>query len=180
MGTGIVIAPEKTNSTVKIIEATLPVTVGTRLVLLKGAKKELPGPDLKKDEKLPIIETLEGTEPGKQVHALTLKVLFDFNDSVLKDEYKAEIEKIKEFIADYPNYEVVLKGYCCSIGGVEYNLKLSQQRVEGVKQYLVETLKIKAEDIEANYYGETGAPCDNSTEEERQKNRLVQIEVIER
>jgi outer membrane protein OmpA-like peptidoglycan-associated protein len=179
IGTGIVIVPEKTNSTIKLIDTTIPVTIGTKVLLIQGPRrKDALTPEQKiEDEKLPIIETLEEGGPGKEKIGLELDILFDFNDATITADAKKEMEVITDFIAAHPTYDVILKGFCCSIGGVEYNLKLSQNRVENLKKYLIDTFSIKQEVIEANYYGETDAPYDNSSEEQRRKNRLVNINI---
>ena len=71
-----------------------------------------------------------------------------------------------------------MRGYTCSIGGLEYNLKLSKERVDGVKAYLVSKLGVDEKLIESYFYGEKDAPYDNTSEEQRRKNRVVNIQVI--
>lgn len=181
MGSGIVIATEKNNSTVRVIDSTLPVTVGTKAILYSKATKTAPTTQTQKNEENPpIIETLKDTEPGQEKAMLDIDAYFDFDEPIFQENSKVEMDKIKDFIEAHQNYEVILRGYCCSIGSVEFNLELSKNRVEAVKKYLVETLGVNSESIEANYYGEKDAPCDNSTEEQRRKNRLVKIQVLEK
>jgi len=181
-GTGIVVYPNDTNSTVKVIDTEYPVEVGSYALLLQKSiltPTKTPG---KKDDKLPIIETLkkEATtaEEGKDV--LEIGIIFDIDQAALKDTHIAEMQKINDFIASKPGYVVVLRGYCCSIGGAEYNLKLSEKRVDTIKKYLADTFKIKEEAFEIYFYGEKDAPYDNTAEEQRRKNRLDEIQVIER
>jgi outer membrane protein OmpA-like peptidoglycan-associated protein len=50
--------------------------------------------------------------------------------------------------------------------------------VENIKAYLVSKLGIGENLIESYYYGEKDAPYDNTSEEQRRKNRLVNIQVI--
>jgi outer membrane protein OmpA-like peptidoglycan-associated protein len=47
-----------------------------------------------------------------------------------------------------------------------------------VKAYLINTLAIPENFIEAHFYGEKDAPYDNTSEEQRRKNRAVNIQVI--
>ena len=100
------------------------------------------------------------------------------NNIDFSDKYASEFEKVKEFISSKSQYVVILRGYTCSIGGLEYNLKLSQERVNNVKAYLVSALGIPENFIKTYYYGEKDAPYDNTSEEQRRKNRLVNIQVI--
>jgi outer membrane protein OmpA-like peptidoglycan-associated protein len=187
MGSGIVINAEHNNATVRIEDSVFPIEVGTRWTLFtrpeptKVQEKTNTASTPGEREKLPILETLrkENAEAeGKEV--LEVDVFFDLNDTSIKDVYKNAMNDVRQFIGDNPDYEVVLSGYCCSIGGFEYNLKLSQKRVNTVKKYLMETFNLKEDVFESNFYGEKDAPFDNSTEEQRRKNRLVRVQVIEK
>jgi outer membrane protein OmpA-like peptidoglycan-associated protein len=182
VGSAYVINVENNSSTVKIIEATAPVEVGCKLVLLEDELVKALTAGEPGDENLPLIEggrTKTASAPGVKKQMLELEMLFDIDSKKIKDIYNTEIETISGFITANPNYKVILRGYCCSIGGFEYNLKLSAQRVEQVKKYLMEKLGIKEEAFETYHYGEKDAPYDNTTEEQRRKNRLVLVQVIE-
>ena len=87
---------------------------------------------------------------------------------------------MKEFIGSKKEFVIILRGYACSIGGVDYNLELSKKRVEEVKNYIVSNLNIAPDFIETYFYGEKDTPFDNSTEINRRKNRRVDIQVIGR
>lgn len=181
-GTAVVLNPEGTNSTIKIIESIYPVLNGDRVVLLKEAKDILAAAAMveqRKKEKIPILERLEKEkEAGKAVQELN--VVFNLNENKLSDAHKTEIGQLEAFIKEKPEVEIILRGYCCSIGGVEYNLKLSKQRVDAVKKYLVDTFNLAEDVFETYHYGEKDPPHDNTTEEQRRKNRLVNIQVIEK
>ena len=89
----------------------------------------------------------------------------------------ADFTAIKEFIDARSEYVVTLRGYTCSIGGEEYNLRLAQERVEAVKNILIARYGVDAAHVETFFYGEKEPRFDNSSEAERLKNRLVKIEV---
>jgi outer membrane protein OmpA-like peptidoglycan-associated protein len=182
IGTGIVIHTESTNSTVKIMDDFIIIEVGIKAVLIpEEAKPITPPRKTGAKERLPIIEALKdevGTVDGRKV--LEINILYDLNEITVTDFYKEKLEIIREFIGARPSYEVIIRGYCCSIGGLEYNLRLSQKRVENVKTYLINTFGIKQETIETFHYGEKEALFDNTTEEQRRKNRRVNIQVIEK
>jgi outer membrane protein OmpA-like peptidoglycan-associated protein len=182
IGTGIVIHTENTNSTVKIVDAFLIIEVGTKAVLIPEELRPITPPkETGAKERLPIIEALKdevGTVEGRKV--LEINVLYDLNETTITDFFKEKMDIIREFISARPSYEVILRGYCCSIGGIEYNLKLSQKRVETLKKYLIDTFGIKPEVIETYHYGEKEALFDNTTEEQRRKNRRVNIQIIEK
>ena len=63
-------------------------------------------------------------------------------------------------------------------GSEKYNLKLSEQRAETVKQYLIEK-GVRENRLVAKGYGESEPIADNKTDEGRAKNRRVELTVIE-
>ena len=184
IGLGIVIHSEKTNSTMKILDASTDIRVGDRiLVLPEAASKVAPGPGGK--ENIPIVETLpgEGVPAAEDVaaadegNALNFNILFPFDGKLPIEDHAADYGAIRDFIADKSEYLVTLRGYTCSIGGDEYNLRLSSERVEAIKGILVSQYGIDAAHIESFFYGEKEPQFDNSSEADRRKNRLVKIEV---
>ena len=177
VGTGIVINTQNTNSTVKVLDAAFPVEIGDKVVLLPEEEEEK---DVTKDEEIPIVKALkkEKRELEKGEESIEVNVLFSLDSTEIDDIYKEEIKKVKDFIDSKSQYVIILRGYTCSIGGLEYNLKLSKDRVEKIKEYLMAEYGIKEEFIETYYYGEKDAPFDNTLEEQRRKNRLVNIQVI--
>ena len=178
IGSGIVIDPRNTNSTVRVIDCSHPIKVGTRVVLMPESDEDKTGKDIG-DEVPPIIDALEDLDT-KPVGEKTLEInlLFNLDEKKLTPEQQSEIVRVKEFISTMSQYRIILRGYTCSIGGVEYNLKLSQERVENIKKLLINEYKINDSLIETYYYGETDTPFDNTTEEQRRKNRAVNIQVI--
>ena len=174
IGTGIVINAQNTNSTVKILDSSYQIELGTRVVLLPEIKQEEP---LKKGESIPIVEALKKEEELGKAKSIEINVLFKMGQPSIDEKYKEKFEKIKEFLSDKSQYVIILRGYACSIGGFEYNLKLSQERVESVKNLLIKEYGIDENFIETYYYGEKEPTYDNSIEIERRKNRLVTIEV---
>jgi len=180
IGAGIVIDTRSKSSTVKIMHSSMPVIAKYKVALLPKSKEQQVVAEanknngLEENEDIPLISTLK-SEQGTE--AQEISVLFDINNTQIKEEYKAALGKISEFIADKAEYVVILRGYSCSIGGFEYNLKLSKERVETIQKYLMDTFSIKKEFFETYYYGEKDAPFDNSSEKQRRKNRMVNIEV---
>ena len=109
---------------------------------------------------------------------VNVNIIFDINEKTIDSRYAELFERIKEFIISKTQYNIVLRGYTCSIGSLEYNLKLSKERVDATKEYLVKKLGVDENLIESYFYGEKDAPYDNTSEEERRKNRVVNIQVI--
>jgi OOP family OmpA-OmpF porin len=67
-------------------------------------------------------------------------------------------------------------GYTDSVGSDEYNLKLSQDRANSVKQYIV-SRGAPGNRINPVGYGEQNPIADNGTEEGRALNRRVEFQV---
>ena len=72
-------------------------------------------------------------------------------------------------------YEI--SGHTDNVGKDADNLKLSQERAEAVKAYLVKK-GIKASRIVAKGYGATRPVAENTTPEGRQKNRRTELLII--
>jgi len=187
IGMGIVIHSEKTNSTVKILDASSDIRTNDRMLVLPKEIKTVPGTSGER-ENIPVVETLqkESLEPGQAAGgpgaaataaSLKIDVLFDFDNKQPLADHAADFTAIKDFIAAKSEYLITLRGYTCSIGGEEYNLRLSSERVQVVKNILISQFGIDAAHIETFFYGEKEPQFDNSSEAERRKNRLVKIEV---
>jgi outer membrane protein OmpA-like peptidoglycan-associated protein len=183
IGLGIVIHSEKTNSTVKILDAASDIRLGDQMLVLP---KSAAAPGQGEKEDIPVVEPLppgEGQEGAAEGEgpavdgALNISVLFEFDTTKPVADHAADYAAIKNFITDKAEYLVTLRGYTCSIGGDEYNLRLSSRRAEEIKNILVSQYGIDAAHIETFFYGEKDPQFDNSSEAERRKNRLVKIEV---
>jgi outer membrane protein OmpA-like peptidoglycan-associated protein len=191
IGLGIVIQAENTNSTMKILDANSDIQVNDEVLILP-AKEEKTSDYIEagKKENIPIVDTLqvesqakenaqpEAVQPTEQKRdTLTVDVLFDFASKQPKGDYSGDFTAIKDFINAKSEYLVTLRGYTCSIGNEEYNLRLARERVEVIKNILVSQYGVDAAHVEMFFYGEKEPHFDNSSEAERQKNRLVKIEV---
>jgi OOP family OmpA-OmpF porin len=102
---------------------------------------------------------------------------FDFNKSVVKPEGKAKLDDLIGKIKGI-NLEVIIAvGHTDSVGSDAYNQKLSVNRSEAVKAYLV-SKGIEKNRVYTEGKGEKQPVADNKTAEGRAKNRRVEIEVV--
>jgi len=111
-------------------------------------------------------------EKGRQ----TLNVEFDFDKATIKKGYDQDIDNLAQVMKDYPDLNVVIEGHTDSVGTAAYNKKLSQQRAEAVKNYMVEK-GIDANRLKAQGFGEEKPIASNETKEGRQQNRRVEAAV---
>jgi OOP family OmpA-OmpF porin len=75
--------------------------------------------------------------------------LFDFNKAVVKPDGKAAIDKFTSDLKGADFAVITVTGHTDRIGSHAYNMKLSQQRADAVKAYMVESAGIPADKIEA-------------------------------
>ena len=100
-------------------------------------------------------------------------VQFGFNKPYFSPAYKYELHKVVKLMSTN-NVAVKLGGYADSKGTYLYNWKLSKQRVDNVKAYMVSN-GADSTRIAATEYGDTKPIASNKTKAGRRKNRRVEI-----
>jgi len=105
-------------------------------------------------------------------------VLFPLNSSYLTDQAKTEIDKLVNLMDDYPSASLIVEGHTDATGTEEYNQWLSEKRAESVKRYAVEK-GLDARKIQTKGYGQSKPVAPNNTKEGRQKNRRVEVTIVE-
>jgi peptidoglycan-associated lipoprotein len=63
-------------------------------------------------------------------------VYFDYDQYVIKDEYKPLVDAHAKFLAAHPDYKMLIQGNADERGSREYNLALGQKRADALKQGL--------------------------------------------
>jgi OOP family OmpA-OmpF porin len=105
---------------------------------------------------------------------ISLKIEFDTAKADIKPKYNDELAKVAAYLKKYPETTVTIEGHTDNVGGEKYNQKLSEQRAESVKKYLVAKLGVDASRISTNGYGLSKPVADNKTKEGKQKNRRIE------
>ncbi|MBV8631402.1 MAG: DUF4398 and OmpA-like domain-containing protein [Silvibacterium sp.] len=103
-------------------------------------------------------------------------VLFDFNQYTLKPGAREKLAKVSGILLAYPGLQLQVEGYTDNIGSDEYNQKLSEERADAVRDYLV-SQGVAQSSISAAGYGKADPVSDNSTASGRAENRRVQLVV---
>lgn len=111
--------------------------------------------------------------------ATTRAILFDFDRHNIKSVSRPILDGLARYMKGKPEVRLRVEGHTDSIGGMEYNMKLSMRRANSVKQYLVKERKIAADRLVPSGFGFTRPVADNSTAEGRQLNRRVVFKRIE-
>ncbi|MCD0487093.1 OmpA family protein [Pedobacter sp. MC2016-14] len=99
-------------------------------------------------------------------------IQFEFNSSVLKTESYPILDQLSSGLRSNGG-KVTLKGYASSEGTAAYNLKLSKDRANSVKTYLVNS-GVSSSQVSAKGLGEANPIASNDTEEGRIQNRRVE------
>ncbi|MFD1216188.1 MULTISPECIES: OmpA family protein [Microbulbifer] len=133
---------------------------------------------LDRNDKCP--DTLPGAEvdsTGCVVKAQTItleNIQFEFNSARLTPNAEMELDQVVRSLRSQPGSRVEVAGHTDSKGNDGYNLRLSRERAESVRKYLVRG-GIDSARISARGYGETQPIATNATEEGRAMNRRVEM-----
>ena len=88
-----------------------------------------------------------------------------------------ELDELAQYLKDNPTLVIQLEGHTDFDGNAEANLRLSQSRVEAVKNYLIDK-KVKKNRIFTKAFGGTQPLTDERTPEGRAQNRRVEVRFI--
>jgi outer membrane protein OmpA-like peptidoglycan-associated protein len=103
-------------------------------------------------------------------------VLFDFDKSTIKPEAAKILDRLVVFMNENKAKKVSLSGHTDSIGTQAYNQRLSERRMNSVKNYIVKK-GVEPGRVSGQGFGETKPIADNKTKEGRAKNRRVEVNV---
>jgi len=103
-------------------------------------------------------------------------VLFDTGQYSLKPGAREKLAKISGIVLAHPGLRITVEGHTDSVGGDDYNMKLSENRANAVRGYLV-SQGLNSENVTAQGFGKTRPVADNKTASGRQQNRRVELVV---
>lgn len=107
------------------------------------------------------------------------KVYFETNRAVIKPESYALLDEIAGLVADYPEVQKLrVDGHTDERGPAGYNRRLSQQRADAVRQYLINK-GVDSSRIFARGAGEDEPLVKEKTDEAYEQNRRVEFVVVE-
>lgn len=121
-------------------------------------------------------QVLQTRETARGLIVNMSDVLFAFNKYELKPDAKVKLAKISGILLAYPDLKVQVEGYTDNIGSDEYNQKLSEERADAVKDFLV-AQDVPQQNLSAEGLGKNDPIADNSTSSGRAQNRRVQLVV---
>ena len=104
-------------------------------------------------------------------------ILFATNSSALNGRSKFILREFSSFLKENPSSTILIQGHTDNEGDPSENLRLSQQRADAVKDYLI-SLRISPSRLNAKGYGDTMPKVANTSAANKAKNRRTDF-VIE-
>lgn len=101
-------------------------------------------------------------------------VLFNIDKAQLKAGGVRTVQKLADFLSQYPQYKVSVEGHTDSTGSEEHNQGLSERRAYSVQSALSND-GIGSDRVSAHGYGESSPIASNDDAGSRQLNRRVEI-----
>jgi outer membrane protein OmpA-like peptidoglycan-associated protein len=108
-------------------------------------------------------------------HVAIYGIYFDFNKSDVKPESEPALTEIAKLLTGNPNLKVFIVGHTDNVGGIDYNMKLSQARADAVVKALTAKYKVNPQQMKAYGVGQLAPVASNDTEEGKAKNRRVEL-----
>ena len=107
---------------------------------------------------------------------ISLRINFDFDKANIRSEDYPTMKQVAEILQTYPEAKVQLSGHTDAIGTEDYNIRLSQRRVDSVKVHLSRKGGVKQSRFFMPIgYGELKPIDTNKTPEGRFRNRRVEF-----
>jgi outer membrane protein OmpA-like peptidoglycan-associated protein len=103
-------------------------------------------------------------------------VLFDTGEYSLKPGAREKLAKVAGILIAYPSLNIEVGGYTDNVGGDEMNQKLSENRANSVRDYLVDQ-GVATNSVTSKGFGNTLPVASNDNPAGRQENRRVELVV---
>ena len=117
----------------------------------------------------------EECEPGTVISLR--KIQFDYNSAILTPSSEEGVQILWEFLNRHPEIQVELSGHTDNVGGEAYNLRLSQERADAVRDALIQR-GVEAERLTSKGYGASKPLYPNDNEEHRAMNRRTEMTIL--
>lgn len=101
-------------------------------------------------------------------------ITFAFDDARLNSSFMPTLDKLASTLNQYNQNTITIAGHTDSVGNPNYNMNLSRDRANSVRNYLVNR-GVASNRINVVAYGQTRPIADNNSEYGRQQNRRVEV-----
>ncbi|MDF0714945.1 OmpA family protein [Muricauda sp. 334s03] len=116
-------------------------------------------------------------EVQKQLNDYARTILFDTGKSSIKAESTSVMVDIIQILNEYPTAKFTVEGHTDSVGSESLNQKLSEERANSVRDFLIDK-GISSSRLSAIGYGEAKPIATNNTRAGRAQNRRVEINLV--
>ncbi|WP_229215009.1 OmpA family protein [Dyadobacter bucti] len=118
---------------------------------------------------------MQPIKAGQQIRLMN--TMFSQSSAEVISSSFSELDRIVAAMNAYPAMEILLEGHTDNQGEVQKNVKLSEDRVQQVKKYLL-SKGIESRRIQTKAWGPAKPIASNLTEQTRQKNRRVEFTIL--
>jgi outer membrane protein OmpA-like peptidoglycan-associated protein len=119
-------------------------------------------------------EVLQTTDTPRGLVVNMADVLFETGKYALSQDAQLKLAKLSGIIQAHPGLNLAIEGHTDTTGTQDFNMKLSQQRADAVRQFLI-SQGLSADTISSKGLGQDNPVADNSTAAGRKLNRRVEI-----
>jgi len=146
-----------------------------------------PLPDSDADGVLDVDDKCAGTDPQVKVDEFGcprqpdkqkiagLVIEYSTSQTALSAEAIKELKLLATKVKDTERGQLLVEGHTDSVGSAAYNMKLSQQRADKVRQTLISDFGVDPTKVVAKGYGPYEPVASNGTQKGRQQNRRVVV-----
>lgn len=121
----------------------------------------------------------DNPDPRDVARALSLQVInFELDKAIIPDVNKPLLDRAVQIMEQVPDMELMIIGHTDKLASNAYNMELSQERADAVKEYMV-SQGADASKLQTTGKGETDPIADNSTEQGRFRNRRIEFTVYD-
>ena len=103
---------------------------------------------------------------------------FDVGQANLKSEMYGDLNKIVNFMYDNLDFYLKISGHTDSFGAAATNLRLSKERAQTIRDYIVIFGGVEEERVTSEGYGSTRPLVDELNEKDKTLNRRVEFEIF--
>lgn len=119
-------------------------------------------------------DVLQTTDTPRGLVVNMADVLFQTGKYELSSDAQLKLAKLSGIIQAHPGLNLSIEGYTDTTGTADFNMTLSQQRADTVRQFLI-AQGLSPDSITSKGLGEADPIADNSTAAGRKLNRRVEI-----
>ncbi|ADR20808.1 hypothetical protein MATR_15660 [Marivirga tractuosa] len=103
---------------------------------------------------------------------------FEENSAKLRPDMYSDLDKVVDFLLDYPEFKLKISGHTDSSGDELRNKSLSQERADAIRDYIIILHPIEEERVVAEGYGNSQPVVEEEiTDDDRRLNRRVEFEI---